>query len=1162
MSRVVVPPDAAEAQRRAADASLSAWVSANAGAGKTTVLTSRVIRLLLAGADPARILCVTFTKAAAANMQDRIFSRLGAWVALDDADLAKAIQELEGKAPSAERLARARRLFAEAVETPGGLKIETIHAFCQRVLQMFPFEANVPARFGVLDDTEAKAIRARALTAVVMDGLDNPDSTLGQATRRVCALVQPDALDTLLTDAMRRRRALDDLGAPEMKFAASALHTALGVRPGETLADVAADFLAGGFPSADWRIMAGKLLKGTPSRDQKAAAALTAAADALDAGEPYRAFEAFLPFLFTKEHAPCKIGKTWPGALIKAEADRLGVDIGEEQDRVCGLLDRCRALAAIERTEALICVADAVLQRIEADKQRLGKLDFDDQIRKLDLLLSRDAALWVLFKLDSGLDHILVDEAQDTSPAQWRIIRSLTTEFFSGEGARPAGARTVFAVGDEKQSIYSFQGAAPDAFDAARRHFHAASRGAGLPFEAVELKLSFRSVQDVLAAVDRVFEPGDHRAGVTSGDLWMPHQSARYLAGTTTAPGHVELWPLIHAAPEDEPDAWAPVDSTPASAPEARLARRIARQIKHWQASGACFEDDGRPIGPGDVLIVVRRRSSIFEQVLKALKEAGVPVAGADRLTLKDHIAVEDLLAAGRVALMPDDDLTLAALLKSPLGGLDDDDLITITERSAQESLWTALQRSAPRAEKLASAAQFVERLRAEAATHDPFRFYGRLLGPHGGRRALLSRLGQDAAEAIDVFLVTLRQWQEANTPSLLQFLEYMGAQDTEVKRDLEEAHGRVRVMTAHAAKGLEARIVFLADTCGLPPKTHQPKLHDLTAPDGRRCFVWSGSKADDTLRIAAVRDATAAATLAEFRRLLYVAMTRARDRLYVTGAYNKQAPAPESWAQMITSTLAVEGGSAMAEPAFDGEGEVLVWRTSPRGGPVPVQPASVGEAPPLVMPAWLGKAPPERQEALPPIAPSQAAAAAESDAPPAPPSAVADARRRGIIAHHLIERAHAFAPEDRRSSLERLARARFPRIEPAMLQAVVSDVVTVVTDSRLAALFEPPAVAEVDLVGEITIPGHGRRPVMGRIDRLVILPDRIIVADFKTGRPPRDASLPELPLRQMAVYSALLADLHPDRPVNALLVWTTGPHIVALDSARMRASLAGLKPS
>lgn len=1157
-----MPPDAADAQRRAADANQSAWVSANAGAGKTTVLTSRVIRLLLAGADPAKILCVTFTKAAAANMQDRIFSRLGAWVALDDADLAKAITELEGRVPSPERLARARRLFAEAVETPGGLKIETIHAFCQRVLQLFPFEANVPARFGVLDDAEAKAIRERALTAVLTEGIEQPDSALGQAIRHICALVQPDALVTLLMEAMRRRRSMHDGAAPETKFAGSALHAALGIRPGETTADVAANFLAGGFPPGEWREMATRLAKGSPSRDVAAAAALTAAADALQAGHPVEAFEAFLPFLFTKEQKPCKIGTKWPGALIKAEANRHGVDIDREQARIVDLLERCRAIAAVERTEALTIVADAVLQRVEAEKRRLGKLDFDDQIRKLDELLSRDAALWVLFKLDAGLDHILVDEAQDTSPVQWRIIRSLTADFFSGEGARPAGARTVFAVGDEKQSIYSFQGAAPDAFDAARRHFHGASRGAGVPFEAIELKLSFRSVQDVLAAVDRVFELNQHRAGVTSGDVWMPHQSARYLEGTRTAPGHVELWPLIHADAQDEPDAWAPVDSTPASAPEARLARRIARQIQHWQATGARFEDDGRPIDPGDVLIVVRRRGAIFEQVLKALKEEGVPVAGADRLTLKDHIAVEDLLAAGRVALMPDDDLTLAAVLKSPLANLDDEDLITISDRGAQESLWEALQRHAAASSKLQAAVDLVHRLRAEAVGCDPFRFYGRLLGPYGGRRALLARLGQDAAEAIDVFLVTLRQWQDSHTPSLLHFLEFMGAQDAEVKRDLEEAHGRVRVMTAHAAKGLEARIVFLADTCGLPPQTHQPKLHDLTAPDGRRCFVWSGSKAEDTSTITAVREATKAATLAEFRRLLYVAMTRARDRLYVTGAYNKQAPAPDSWAHMIASTLSADGGPAVAEPAFDGEGDVQVWRTSPRGGVVTPDAAPIAAAPAIAMPSWLGLPPPTREVAAPPLAPSQASAAAERDTPVSRPSAMAEARRRGIIAHHLIERAHAFSPGNRLAALERLARARFPRIEPSLLQAVVADVAAVVTDSRLAPLFEPPAVAEVDLVGDIDVPGQGARSVMGRVDRLVVLPDRVIVADFKTGRPPRDARVPDVWLRQMAVYSALLADLHPDKPVHAWLVWTSGPHIVSLDPAVMLASLSALKPA
>jgi ATP-dependent helicase/nuclease subunit A len=561
-------------QLAASDPARSVWVAANAGSGKTTVLVSRVIRLLLAGADPARILCVTYTKAAAANMQDKIFSRLGGWVALPDAALLAEVAELTGGQSDQGQLTFARQLFARAVETPGGLKIQTIHSFCERLLHLFPFESAVPARFEMLDETAAALAMDRAISGMMRAALADPAGALGAAQRVAADTAGEDSTREALKTFIGHRRNMKRR-PPERKFAVSPLRIALDVPAGETAEGMTRRFFTSGLPTrnigevCDW-------LAGGSKTDRERADDMKAARG-LQGGED---LDLYLLVFLTKDGEPRK--KLATDKLVKARPD-LHDALVEEQERVHALQDRLKAAAAAERTEAIILLADEVLARYEAEKRRLGRLDFHDLIARAKALLTSDASRWVLFKLDQGVDHILVDEAQDTSPDQWAVIKALSDEFFAGAGARGSLQRTIFAVGDEKQSIFGFQGAKPEEFDKARRHYQTriAAHNAGAErehgFDDIKLRISYRTTDDILSAVDQVFGVPEHHAGLSSDASPTVHETSRI-----NVPGLVELWPPEEPPAAQEKDPDAPVDEQAEDSAPARLADRIARRIRWW----------------------------------------------------------------------------------------------------------------------------------------------------------------------------------------------------------------------------------------------------------------------------------------------------------------------------------------------------------------------------------------------------------------------------------------------------------------------------------------------------------------------------------------------------------------------------------------------------
>src|SRR5665213_1601717 len=817
-----IPPAVIERQTTASDPDHSAWVSANAGSGKTHVLAQRVVRLLLSGVEPARILCITFTKAAAANMANKVFQDLRAWTMLDDAALDVAMKAAGVKKPDPILRARARQLFALALETPGGLKVQTIHAFCTQLLHLFPFEANVAARFEVLDEIIETQMLGKLSLDVLLQAAEAPDTALGRALAQALLASADITFQDMAREAIRARdrltRWVDEAGG--LPQAMSQLSQLLGVGPQETAADVDATIFKDSLiANSEWAAVAATMMGG--SANDKKQGALFHALATLNRTD---LLESYLDIFCTRKRDKTK--ERIATSAVEKTAPDLCRRLNEERDRVWLLVQRKRAIATRDRSVALFTVAYAVIARFRAEKDRRGLLDYDDLIDKTLDLLRDERAAWVHYKLDRGIHHVLIDEAQDTSPKQWEIVRALVSEFFAGLGAHDR-QRTIFAVGDEKQSIFSFQGAAPREFAANRDHFQKAHARAELDFVATEFKHSFRSGPTVLGAVDTVFARAEAFTGLTADRTAPVHEAL-----PDAAPGLVEIWPLEQSDDYEKKEGWAaPFDVQTVTSGTAKLARRIAGTVAAWRQQGR---------RPKDVLVLLRRRGAQFEAIIRALKQENIPVAGADRLVLTEHIAVMDLMVLADAILLPQDDLALATALRSPLFGLDDEALFTLAW-NRKGSLYDALRTQQPKL------AERFDAMRAATRDRTPFAFYAWLLGAEKGRRKVLARLGHEANDALDEFLSMALDYERTEAPSLQGFVAWLRAAEAEVKRDMEMDRDEVRVMTVHGAKGLEAPIVILADTTTPPQGWHPPQLLRMAAekpvPGAAGRLIWAGAK-------------------------------------------------------------------------------------------------------------------------------------------------------------------------------------------------------------------------------------------------------------------------------------------------------------------------------
>lgn len=1181
-------------QNAAADPDASVWVSANAGTGKTHVLTNRVLRLLLTGTPPEKILCLTYTKAAAAEMSSRVFDRLADWVTAGDADLSQALNKLLARAATGDETLLARQLFTRAIETPGGLKVQTIHAFCERLLQRFPLEAGVPPAFAILDDTLQMRLKRESINDVLDRAARKPKTPLGAALQIAIAYAQEDRFDDMISAALQQRAFLEGvmrLPMPEHADATESdpaegalnaldrlLRQTFSLSQTDTTDDLKAQ-QANVMTKADATRVLPALDAGKKTDTDTAARLARAVAVWDDAIGRVTA----LSDVFLTKSGGARARLTTKDVLAAAP-DACGA-LEDARDAFANLEDRIKAVRTVEATLALVRLADAVMQTYTDAKARRAVLDYDDLIIKTgNLLATSGEAAWVLYKLDGGLDHILVDESQDTSRPQWDIIEGLAREFFSGEGAREE-ARTVFAVGDEKQSIYSFQGAAPDMFAEKGADFKQTALAAGRVWRNVPLTLSFRTVAAVLEAVDKTFADATVTPGLTSDSA----ATIAHLVKRVGQGGVVEIWPTETLDDGEDVGAFELFSDTTRVDPAVRLADTIADTIEGWLKRGDVLASCDRPVRPSDILILVRKRTQFANPMVAALKARGIPVAGSDRMDLTGQLVVRDLMALGDFLVLPEDDLALACVLKSPLFGFDDDDLFDVSHRR-KGSLWRALLAHRGVSDRYGAAVDQLIAWRKRADFLPPFEFFSDLLDRDGGRGKLLGRLGMEAADPLDEFLNAAIQFDDGEPPSLQGFMTWLRSGARQVKRDMEQGANEVRVLTVHGAKGLEAPIVFLPDTCSTqgaggaggslvnvaPYSGAEADVSAVTGFDDGLA-VWAVAGAGSLAPIKQAKATQAALDTEERNRLLYVAMTRARDRLYVCGFETKRGRQKGCWYDLIDDALADLTKTVRLDDGRDVKRFVSPQALDADGAGDDV--ADDGQAR-QALPPWATRPAPTVIAPSVPIAPSRLAPYDyDEDGEPTPlrPTAASDAARideptaaspvmdgsaategdggprflRGTLTHALLQYLPDVNASKRLAAAQSYVADAGVEISAAARASIVSETLAILDHADFAHLFGPGSRAEASISAAIPYPDGTRPPlrISGQVDRLAILPDRVAIVDFKSNRtvPGSADRITEAYVLQLAAYRLTLQAIYPDLPVEAYLLWTAGPYLVRI---------------
>ena len=1133
-------PRPTEAQIAAADPGVSAWVGANAGSGKTRVLTQRVARLLLDGAKPERILCLTYTKAAAAEMQNRLFDLLGGWAMAPDEQLGSQLETILGSDDAiadAGLLAKARRLFARALETPGGLKIQTIHAFCDALLRRFPLEAGVSPRFEVLDDRQS-ALMLRTIRAEMAAAAEAGSS---DAFDRIAERLNEGAVDDLIAAALSARAAFTGADIEERlaaHFGDLAIKGAEATAS-ERLASLDRDDLA---VFTEW------MTEGTTT-DQGHAATLASAIGHWGT-DPVATCRS-IASVFTTQKGEARSPERFPAKAVKESHPQAADFAARFTNWSLSLLAGLNAAEAASRARDLAVFEGDLLTRYGNAKAARALLDFDDLVSRAAALLTRsDMAAWALYRLDKGIDHILVDEAQDTAPGQWAVIRAIAQEFYAGASARDAD-RTLFVVGDEKQSIYSFQGAEPAAFGENRDFFQDWLKRMDKPLARPDLITSFRSAPGILDFVDHVFA-GNDATGLTVDGGPIAHRAHR-----KTDAARIDLWPLVENDPEaDRPPWWTPVDMAAPGNAKARLAALLAGEIKRMTEEDRLPPRDGRPgrcVRPGDILVLVQRRDALAQTLIRELKSRDLAAAGADRLTLAGELAVKDLMALVKVATTPADDLSLAALLRSPLCAVTEEMLFDLAH-DRQGTLWQSV--TAPDTPVPEVAAMLCD-MAGQADYLRPYEFLERALIAHDGRRRLLARLGNEAEDPIDELLVQALAYESRETPTLAGFTAWIEAGDIQVKREMEQGAGEVRVMTVHGAKGLEAPVVILPDTMAASGRGNRPALFrasaDASAPP---LMLWPQAKALDDPVTAAARAGADAREVAERKRLLYVALTRTEDWLILCGA-GAPKDAGTRWYGALERGMDRMGGDQPA-PGPEGLGDIRRIDHLP----VPVTGAPQTEPTTIIAmrPAraiWLT---PAQREARP-------ARASPSSLFPHEEAGGAGAGRAAALAHGnavhaLLERLPEADRADRPALAARLLAKEFPALGAVAATAATDEALRVLSAPFAAEVFGAGTLAEASI--GLDLPQISPALRLGRIDRLLIGSTRILVVDFKTdASPPAESKgIPKPYLAQLACYRTALAAIYPERLVETAILWTALPTLMAVDNSQLATSLVEFAPN
>ncbi len=1113
-------------QTKASNPQVSAWMSASAGAGKTAVLVRRVLRLLLTdGIYAENILAITYTKAAASEMSNRINDSLTKWAVCDDKELNDILTKVLGHTPNDEDKKKSRRLFASVLDAKGGLKIQTIHSFCQSLLGRFPLEAGLPQGFTILEN-----------------------NTLLIKTAHQMLVSDPKMLDVLKIisgagNAHNFEKDLESIIQKRQKFkkvftsyeegleqAIDALYTGLNVDKNTTIGTIKQAYI----DDLNSNDITNRIESHISNLQSGKGKTIDKRLELLAEWEKTGDIDTFYKAFFTDK------GILFKGSVKIFKAD---LELLEPIEKAYNTYKRrLNSFKLAQNTSAIYRVANRFIDIYEKLQKQHNVLDFTDIVLATEKLLSNEnIAPWILHKTDYGHTHILLDESQDTAPEQWNIMRNLLEPFFDGSTDEH---RTIFSVGDEKQSIYTFQGADPQGFTEAKKYFKGRSSNAEKSFEEVPVNVSFRSTPAILNVVDASLS--EEFEGVT-------HTAMRKGHG-----GEVHLLPLLLNSKKNLEGVSA----------KAVLADELATRIEHLIGSDMPAMD--KQISAGDIMVLVRNRTPFVSFLIRSLKNKGIAVAGADRMKLMEQIEVEDLISVLQFMVMPADDLNLSCLLKSPLIGMDDSDLFNFSHERGRRTLWQSLRQYNQKEGRYSEVVNYLNAQLRKADFTRPFETLNEILNslcplgadkgltPMTGWKAFRNRLGTQADEAIFELLNIAVAFEYELAPTLQNFITYLHTTNSEIKRDSEAGSNEVRILTVHGSKGLQAPVVIIPN-CFTTTKNPKGFMWD---EDNKYC-LWFASKIEETdasdLSPSSIVCDLEKKNYEELMRLLYVGMTRAEEILICGGVGtrgDKNEDPKITWYDKILNGMeSLQAQKMEYIPASQKYNHIwtsgeqrkkdistytYVYKTEHMGAKKEYKGEQQKSFVEKHIPEWVMQNAVAESPLARPLAPSRIVNS-EMPASPSPLSSDTDGIdvfKRGIILHKLLEILPQITEDNRKNSILGYLSSPSLELDTGTQEKWCTEILSVM--NTYPYIFDITTRAEVPISGIVTINGE-KHPVSGIIDRLCITNDTIYIVDFKSNVhvPNSVAEVPETYKVQLSVYKDLLQEIYPDKQIKTQLLWT-----------------------
>ncbi len=1113
----------------------SVWVNASAGTGKTKILIDRVLRLLLE--NKRNILCLTFTNAAANEMENRIHSILSKWAICSESELIMDLEQLDffpmssqcvtlgsqhpylssqcvtlGSRKNKDYLTRARRLFSELENL--GLTIQTIHAFCYKLISSFPIEAGIAPNCTL---SECKELHSIIFNKVLHN------ETVQDSINFIATEIDENKLrDLLYTLCVKRSMSAND--SKYIKDKLSAPDEIHDLRS-ETIEHVGrlAEILSEGSKRDQ---SYSEILYSTviPAGIQKKRTSVSYSDDTGIKWNDTKIENLAKVFLKSESHEKKSISSIATKSILEKFKDAEQT-IESVQNVVFTHIRDMNSYQIFKRTSSLLGVFKVYVDLYNSEKSKNALLDYNDIINLATNLLSNpNYKDWILFNLDQKIDHILVDEAQDNSISQWKIITNLCDEFFAGNDEK----RTLFVVGDVKQSIYRFQGANPHLFNYMQQYFH--TKTGGRDWISCQLEKSFRSTPEVLMLVDRIFN--NFRAEISFNDNEIKHVPHR-----ENDQGYIEIWPALPRRKEKEQQAL----QIPLTCKEGYtiadrlLAQTIANRIHNWLNEGRILVAKDRHIEPRDIMVLVRQRNVLVDYIISELKKANVPVVGRDYFRIMDYIAVQDLIALAEFLLLQANDLALANALKSPLFNFTEDDLFNIAYDRKEHSLWERLQDYHG---VIYSELNYLINL---SYAESPLTLFTHIL--RTGKKKFGARLGLECFEVLDEFMNLVLQFE---TPSLQAFVQWIKENNPEIKNDMQSERNAVRIMTIHKSKGLQAPIVFLDDTNTVPRNSESIIF------DGTEVPFWCGKNnnayCDQVKREKKLEDYN------EYLRLLYVALTRAEDELYIL---SKEPVQKGSWYDLITQYgTSYEKKQAYLQPIFKEKVEVLCVNAN---YPYIYKKRDYFDVPVISLPPALAHSSVSSQR--PPLS-SQCLTLEKEEKPASathssmsfqhlmlesrkkePVSAtwmtnrgtgmtesstgMTDGYARGLIIHSILQ----YMPKIEKERRKNWVRKYLDNINTSEDKDEIYSKILAFNE-KYGYLFDLEGKSEITLSGIID-----GKSVLVRLDRLCITQDKAIIIDYKSHRNVSVSSLNEIK-KQMLTYKTLVQEISPNKQVEFMVIW------------------------